>query len=73
MVRSPNGLVSPCSAPGPTNVIWIASSSHQPLSLTWQLLSPRRNLVKQINRVSPLGVWLPDIVFDLCEIVVLIG
>lgn len=48
---------------------WVASSPHQPLNLTWQLLGPHENLVKQIPKASPLEVWYPNIVFNLCEVV----
>lgn len=47
---------------------WAGCNPDQPLNITWQLLGPQGNLVKQISRVSPPGVWFPDIVFDLCEI-----
>lgn len=47
---------------------WVAGSPHQPLNLTWQLVGPHGNLVKQIAKVSPLGVWYPNIVFNHCEV-----
>lgn len=45
------------------------SIPHQPLTLTWQLPDPHGDLIKQISSLFPLGIWFPDIVFDLCEIV----